>query len=243
MFKRTIITPGGNRPGIYADMATQVHLLIAGKTGSGKSVVINGIIHSLLIEKFPSECTFLFVDPKRVELSQYKKLPHCIEYASEPGEPQHVFNRAIDIIETRYKAMQQRGERKYTGGACYIVIDELADLMTTCRADIVPMLQRIAQIGRAANVHIIAATQCPLAKIIPTEIKVNFDSILGLKTATRQHSRNIIDAPGCESLPPYGYGYYITPSGRTLEKIPMIPESELQRVVDHWTRQVHSRIA
>ena len=237
MFKKTITTPGGNRPGIYADMATQVHLLIAGKTGSGKSVVINGIIYSLLIEKFPSECTFLFVDPKRVELSQYKPLPHCIEYASEPGEPLRVVSRALDIIETRYKAMQRAGARKYNGGACYIVIDELADLMTTCRAAIIPPLQRIAQIGRAANVHIIAATQCPLAKIIPTEIKVNFDSILGLKTATRQHSRNIIDAPGCELLPPYGYGYYITPSGRQLVQLPMIPETELQRVVDHWKRQ------
>ena len=233
MLKKTITTPGGNRPGIYADMAAQVHLLIAGKTGSGKSVVINGIIYSLLIEKFPSECTFLFVDPKRVELSQYKPLPHCIEYASEPGEPLRVVSRALDIIETRYKAMQRAGARKYNGGACYIVIDELADLMTTCRAAIVPPLQRIAQIGRAANVHIIAATQCPLAKIIPTEIKVNFDSILGLKTATRQHSRNIIDAPGCELLPPYGYGYYITPSGRQLVQLPMIPETELKRVVDH----------
>ena len=230
-------TPGGTRPVIYADMSKQTHLLIAGKTGAGKSVVINGIIYSLLIDHFPGECQFVMIDPKRVELSLYKALPHCLYYASEPGETKNALQYAIDIIESRYKAMQKRGERKYPGGHVYIIIDELADMMTTCKRDALPLLQRIAQIGRAANVHIIAATQCPLAKIIPTEIKVNFDSILGLKTATKQHSRNIIDRPGCESLPPYGYGYYITPAGISLEKLPLIQESELQRVAEYWKRK------
>lgn len=231
-----VTTPGGSRPVIYADMSRQTHLLIAGKTGSGKSVVINGIIYSLLIDSFPVDAGFVFVDPKRVELSQYKALPHCISYASEPGEPVVALQKALAIIETRYKAMQKAGIRKYTGGAVYVVIDELADLMTTARRDVVPLIQRIAQIGRAASVHIIAATQCPLAKIIPTEIKVNFDSILGLKTATPQHSRNIIDKTGCESLPPYGFGYYITPAQTALVKLPMIPETDIQSVVNHWTQ-------
>ena len=140
------------------------------------------------------------------------------------------------MIENRYKSMQQRRERKYTGGAVYVMIDELADLMTTARREVLPLLQRIAQIGRAANVHIIAATQCPLTEIIPTPLKVNFDAIIGLKTATRQHSRNIIDRAGCEDLPPYGYGYYITPKGFSLEKLPMIPENELDRVTNYWSR-------
>lgn len=228
-------TPGGSRPAIYADMARQVHLLIAGKTGAGKSVVINGIIYSVLIDSFPGDARFLFVDPKRVELSVYRNLPHCIGYASEPGEPVAALALALDGIETRYKEMQSDGLKKYPGGAVYVVIDELADLMTTARREVLPLLQRIAQIGRAANYHIIAATQCPLTQIIPTEIKVNFDSMLGLKTATRQHSRNIIGVPGCESLPPYGYGYYITPAGMSLETLPMIPDTDLQRVVNHWT--------
>lgn len=236
LFKgKTMTTPGGKCPVIYSDMAKQTHLLIAGKTGAGKSVVINGIIYSLLIDSFPENARFIFVDPKRVELSQYIRIPHCMMYASEPGQPAQALKIGLTEIENRYKAMQRAGQRKYTGGAVYIIIDELADLMTTARQEIVPLIQRIAQIGRAANVHIIAATQCPLAKIIPTEIKVNFDAILGLKTATKQHSRNIIDMAGCENLPPYGYGYYITPRGMSLEKLPLVQETELARVVKSWT--------
>lgn len=230
-----VSTPGGSRPAIYADIAKQTHVLIAGKTGAGKSVIINGIIYSLLLDNFPTETQFILIDPKRVELSQYKRLPHVIMYASEPGQPENALENAINIIENRYKLMQRTGQRKYTGGAVYVIIDELADLITTARQKVLPLLQRIGQIGRAANVHIIAATQCPLARIIPTELKVNFDCIIGLKTATRQHSRNIIDTPGCENLPPYGQCYYITPRGRSKEHLPLVPENELSRIVQYWT--------
>ena len=230
-------TPGGSRAVIYTDMSKQAHLLIAGKTGAGKSVVINGIIHGLLCDSFPTECGLILIDPKRVELAQWRTCPHCIKYASEPGEPEKALQTALDITESRYRQMQREGVRKYRGGAVYVIIDELADLMTTARREVLPLLQRLCQIGRAANIHVIAATQCPLAKIIPTEIKVNFDAILGLKTATAQHSRNIIDQTGCESLPPYGYGYYRTPSGLTVERLPMIPDAELDRVANHWTRR------
>ena len=230
-----IQTPGGNRPLIYVDMTQQAHLLIAGKTGAGKSVVINGIIYSLLIDNFPTSCGLILIDPKRVELAQWKRCPHCIKYASEPGEPAQALKTALEITETRYKQMQREGVKKYSGGAVYVIIDELADLMTTARLEILPLLQRLCQIGRAAKVHVIAATQCPLTKVIPTEVKVNFDAVIGLKTVTRQHSRNIIECAGCEDLPPYGYGYYRTPKGFTLEKLPMIPEDELQRVAQHWS--------
>jgi len=235
--KRTLSTPGGSYPRVYMDMSKQIHLLIAGKTGSGKSVVINGIIYSLLLNNFPDEVQFIFIDTKRVELSNYKALPHCIYYASEPGEPVKALSLALDIIETRYKAMQEKGLKKYPGGHVYIVIDELADLVTVDKKNVLPLLQRIAQIGRAAKIHIIAATQCPLTCVIPTQVKVNFDSILGLKTATKQHSRNIIDLPGLETLPPYGYGYYITPAARKLEKLPLVPDDDIMRVVNHWKRQ------
>ena len=230
-------TPGGVRPVIYEDMTKQAHLLIAGKTGAGKSVVINGIIYSLLIDRFPAACGLILIDPKRVELAQWKRCPHCINYASEPGEPAQALQTALDITETRYKQMQRGGQKKYSGGAVYVIIDELADLMTTARREVLPLLQRLCQIGRAANVHVIAATQCPLTKVIPTEVKVNFDAVIGLKTVTKQHSRNIIEQPGCEDLPPYGYGYYRTPAGFTLEKLPMIPDEELQRVAHHWSRR------
>lgn len=231
-----VSTPGGTIPAVYIDMAKQTHLLIAGKTGAGKSVVINGIIYGLLCHYFPNECQFVFVDPKRVELVQYKNTPHCMIYASEPGQPITALKMALAVTESRYKTMQHDGLKKFNGGAVYVIIDELADIMTTNKTAFVPLLQRLAQIGRAANVHIIAATQCPLAEIIPTKIKVNFDSVLGLKTATKQHSRNIIGLPGCEQLPRYGNGYYNTPDGLRLVKLPMIPESELDRVVKHWTK-------
>ena len=228
--------PAGTVPVIYDSMGKQNHLLIAGKTGSGKSVVINGIIYTLIREYFPNECRFIFLDPKRVELNMYKRLPHCLIYSSEQTDMIKALEKSLAIIEKRYKSMQKQRIRKYTAGAVYIIIDELADLMTTCRKNVLPLLQRIAQIGRAANVHIIAATQCPLTVVIPTQLKVNFDTILGLKTATRQHSRNIIDRPGCELLPPYGKGYYITPAGISLESLPLITDQEIVKTVHHWTR-------
>ena len=231
-----ITTPGGPVPIVYDSMSKQTHVLIAGKTGSGKSVVINGIVYTLISSRFPDECQFIFLDPKRVELNMYKRLPHCLVYSSEKAEMINALRVALDVIEKRYKIMQRQQQRKYQAGAGYIISVELADLMTTCRKSVLPLLQRIAQIGRAANVHIIAATQCPLTVIIPTELKVNFDSILGLKTATRQHSRNIIDRPGCESLPAYGKGYYITPAGISLESLPMIPDEKIYDIIKHWTR-------
>ena len=234
---RPVSTPGGNRPLIYVDMTKQAHLLIAGKTGAGKSVVINGIIYSLLVDLFPAECGLILIDPKRVELAQWRNTPHCIKYASEPGEPAEALQTALDITEARYKQMQRQSVRKYQGGAVYVIIDELADLMTTAKREVLPLLQRLCQIGRAANVHVIAATQCPLTKVIPTEVKVNFDAVLGLKTVTKQHSRNIIETAGCETLPPYGFGYYRTPAGLTLEKLPMVADAELDRIAQHWNRR------
>lgn len=227
--------PWGTCPAIYDDMSKQNHLLIAGKTGSGKSVIVNGIIYTLLTQYFPDECKLIFVDPKRVELSGYKHLPHCLYYSSEPETMINAFTIAMQETENRYKAMQRKRIKKYNGGDIYLIIDELADLVLTNKKTVLPLLQRLSQIGRAAKIHIIAATQCPLTQVIPTEIKVNFDSIVGLKTATKQHSRNIIDQTGCESLPMYGYGYYITPKEKTLEKLPMIPEQEINRIVQYWT--------
>ena len=228
------ITPAGQYFTLYADMLTQPHLLIAGATGSGKSVIINGLIATLLY-KGPSEAGLILIDPKRVELVQYRDCPHCRRYASEPEEMIQALQEAIAETDRRYKAMQAARVRKYTGGDLYIFIDELADLMTTRRKQVQPLIQRLAQIGRAARVHIIAATQCPLTKVIPTEIKVNFDSAVGLHTRSAQDSRNILSVTGCESLPRYGKGYYLTPAGLRLYSIPMVSEEELDRLTQHWT--------
>ena len=231
--KKRYKTPGGTFYTIYRDMLTQPHLLVAGATGSGKSVVINGIIHTALLES-PAKYQFILIDPKRVELAEYRKLPHVIRYASEPAEMVQALNYAMRITETRYKEMQRKHLRKYDGPAVYVIIDELADLMTTNRKQVQPLIQRLAQIGRAASVHIIAATQCPLSAVIPTPIKVNFDARVALRTRSAQDSRNILGLKGCELLPRYGEGFYMTPDGLTKYIIPMYADAERQRIIKYW---------
>ena len=228
-------TPQGSVYTLYKDMLQQPHLLVAGATGSGKSVVINGIIYTALHDS-PAAVQFILIDPKRVELISYKTLPHTITYASEPAAMIAALNQAMQITESRYRAMQSRHERKYSGGAVYVIIDELADLRTTNKRQVQPLLQRLCQIGRAANVHVIAATQCPVSAVIPTPIKVNFDSRVALRTRSAQDSRNILGIKGCECLPRYGQGYYMTPEGLILYNIPMHPAEDITQIVQYWQR-------
>lgn len=226
-------TPEGQYSTLYRDMLEQPHLLIAGATGSGKSVVINGLMYTALYHS-PGAVQFVLVDPKRVELADYKRLPHTLKYASEPEGMMQALDYAMQATERRYGEMQRQRVKKYPGGHIYVVIDELADLMTTNKRQIQPLLQRLCQIGRAANVHVIAAAQCPLAAVIPTPIKVNFDSRVALRTRCAQDSRNILGRTGCETLPRYGQGYYMTPEGLARYNIPLTPEGEINRLVDYW---------
>lgn len=229
-------TPTGEYYTLYGDMLKQPHLLIAGATGSGKSVIINGILHTALLDS-PAAVQFILIDPKRVELIDFKPLPHTLMYASEPGEMVEALQLAMTITENRYTIMQTRHEKKFSGGAVYVVIDELADLMTTNKKQVAPLIQRLCQIGRAANIHVIAATQCPLASVIPTPIKVNFDSRVALRTRSKQDSRNILGVSGCELLPRYGQGYYMTPDGLQLYNVPMIDPDSLQDRLTYWKKQ------
>ena len=220
---------------LYEDMLQQPHLLVAGATGSGKSVLINGVIYTALKDS-PREKQLILIDPKRVELCKYKTLPHCIRYASEPGDMIGALQYAMYITESRYKDMQREGVTKYGGGDVYVIIDELADLMTTNKKQVQPLLQRLCQIGRAARVHVIAATQCPVSAVIPTPIKVNFDSRVALRTRSAQDSRNILGVKGCECLPRYGQGYYMTPEGLTLYNIPMHPQDDINQIIQYWRK-------
>lgn len=215
---------------LYIDMLEQPHLLIAGATGSGKSVVINGLILTAMYDGV-SPLSFILIDPKRVELAAYRHTRYCQRYASEPEEMVEALQEAMDEIDRRYRWCQQNGVKKYTESRLYVVIDELADLMTTNRKQVQPLIQRICQVGRAANVHMIAATQCPIAKVIPTEIKVNFDARVGLRTRSAQDSRNIIGFKGCERLPRYGQGYYMTPEGCKRWNLPMYTEEETEAML------------
>lgn len=234
------LSPSGDRYILYADMLKQPHLLIAGATGSGKSVVINALIYTALFDH-PTDGSggslFILIDPKRVELAQYKALPHTLQYASEPDEMRQAIYNAMQLCESRYREMQRDGARLYNGGDVYIIIDEFADLMTTQKRLIMPPIQRLAQIGRAAKVHIVLATQTPIAKILPTEIKCNFDARIALRTRSAQDSRNILGLAGCEALPRYGYGYYMTPEQTRKTALPLIPDQELAARVQWWTDQ------
>ena len=227
-------TPASAVYDLFTDMAAQPHLLVAGATGSGKSVVVNGIIYGLL-HKGPATAGLILIDPKRVELNQYRRVPHCIRYASEPDAMLEALRAAMNITESRYREMQRTGSRKYAGGDVYVIIDELADLMTTQKKGVLPLLQRLCQIGRAARVHVIACTQCPLAQIIPTPVKVNFDARVALRTRSAQDSRNILGTTGCELLPRYGQGYYMTPEGTNKWIIPYVTDDQINEVTAWWT--------
>lgn len=238
--KHTYTTPGGPVYVLYRSALEQPHLLIAGATGSGKSVVINGLIHTVLhrLPGGPDGAQMILIDPKRVELVQWARVPHTLLYASEPDSMLSALFHAMDITEQRYRTMQAQRVRKFQGPDLYVIIDEFADLMTTQSRTVKPLIQRLAQIGRAAKVHLIIGTQTPIAKILPTEIKCNFDSRIGLRARSRQDSRNIIDKPGLETLPRYGFGVYMTPAGDRLYQIPMIPDNELTALQIYWERQV-----
>lgn len=231
-------TPDGYTARLCEDILKQPHVLIAGATGSGKSVLINSLIYTALYDA-PTKTRFILIDPKRVELSDYRDLPHTMRYASEPGDIAAAINSAVDLMETRYRDMQRRRLKRYDGPDVYIFVDEYADLVTVQKNQVLTPLCRIAQLGRAAGIHLILATQRPTRDIINGQIKVNIDARVALRCPTAQDSRNIINVKGAELLPRYGSGLYLTPE--TMQPvqvpIPMTPQAEIDRLVNHWMKQ------
>jgi len=223
-------------PRLYLDILQQPHTLIAGVTGSGKSVVINGLIYSSFFT--PESGGLLLIDPKRVELYKYRHLKNVYQYSSEPREIENAINTAVRLMEKRYRTMQRKNQVKTDEPPLYIFVDEFADLMTTQKRAVLAPLCRLAQLGRAAGVHLILATQRPTRDIIPGQIKVNVDCRLALRCPTAQDSRNIINRSGAELLPRYGYGYYLTPD--TMQpvpvEIPMIQEEDIQKIIECYNK-------
>lgn len=233
-------TPGGTVYNPFVSMAENPHLLIAGATGSGKSVALNGIITTLLMTRSPVRCGFVLIDPKKVELVQYRNLPHTMQYASTHPDIVTALQWATEETDRRFSVMQQEGVKEYAGSDLYVIIDELADLMVSIKKETLPLLQRIAQIGRAAKVHLIACTQNVLAVTIPTVLKCNFSTILGLRTCNKQQSRFLIAEGGCELLPDpkrTGKGYGYLRDGANLEKVLIYkyPDSAVSNVIKWWT--------
>lgn len=233
-------TPSGSIYAPFRELAERPHLLIAGATGSGKSVALNGIIHTLLMTQSPFNCQFVLIDPKRVELSQYADLPHTARYACDHPDIVRSLQWAVEETDRRFSCMKDEGIREYNGPHLYVIIDELADLMVSIKKETLPHLQRLAQIGRAARVHVIACTQNVLAVTIPTVLKCNFSTILGLRTMNAQQSRQLISATGCEMLPDpkrEGKGYGYLRDGADLEKLLIYryPEEEIESAITWWT--------
>lgn len=237
---KTWKTPQGKASALALDFIKQTHLLIAGTTGSGKSVIINNIIYTLLY-KSPKEVKLILIDPKKVELILYKELPHTLAYASEQADIIQTIKNTVALMDKRYKVMQDKRIKKSLDADIYIIIDEYADLITTSKKAVECLICRIAQLGRAARVHLIIATQRPTRDIITGQVKVNIDSRLALRVPTAQDSRNIINIKGAELLSKYGQGYYLTPDTLTpqLVDISYIPETELADRVKWWTSQTN----
>lgn len=231
-------TPGGNASGLALNILNQPHVLIAGATGSGKSTLLNTVIYTALLFA-PCEKQFILIDPKRVELIDYARLPHTIARATENRDIYKALAGAVGIIEDRYKRLEKRRLKSYDGADVYVIIDELADLLTVNKKAFLPLLQRIAQIGRAARVHLIAATQRPTKDILSGQLKVNLDARLALRTASKQDSLNIIERSGAELLPRYGQGLYMIPELRQPElvTIPATSPDCIAERVKYWMKQ------
>lgn len=242
---KTYTTPSGRIPGIYDNILKQTHVMVAGATGSGKSVVLNGLIYAALY-RFPHDANspknvglILIDNGKGVEFIDYKDLPHTLRYAYTLEESISALEYGLAIARKRFEDMRNKRLKTYDGGDVYILIDEFASLILNGEKKVSNLVQDIAQLGRAAKVHIILATQCPLAEVLPTRIKVNFDAQLGLRTRSSQDSRNILGCSGCELLPRYGQGFYMIPdfTKPELYNIPMVEQADIDRIVQHWMRQ------
>lgn len=206
---------------MVADLAKMPHLLIAGTTGSGKSVVISSILMSLLMRTFPEDVRLIMVDPKRVEFAPYDGLPHLyVPVVTEPKQAASALQWAVSEMERRLKVFERVGVRKIStfnekqaAGEfekydnppqklpyLVIVIDELSDLMMVAGKDVEASIVRIAQLGRAAGIHMIVATQRPSSNVVTGLIKVNITNRIGLTVATGIDSRVILDQTGAEKL-------------------------------------------
>lgn len=221
---------------LFFTLLTMHHVLIGGRTGGGKSVLISGIVYAAL-QQSPTRCKLLLIDPKMVELHRYRKTPHCIGYGDTPETMQAALQYAVEEMSARYLRMQAAEMRETAEPDIYIIVDELADLIDVCGKPALQALKRILQLGRAAHIHVIAATQHVSRKTLPTELQINFPAIVALPQRSKIESRQMIGEPGAELLQ-VGNCLYITPQNHEPRRaaIPYIPDTELQNAVDRWKR-------
>ena len=183
-------------------ITSNTNILIAGCPGSGKSTLLNSLLEVISLEPVSKHKTVL-IDVKQVELGPYENTRHCMACATSIEDAEDTLASVLQLVQSRIKYMREHRLKLYDGLTVHLIIDEMADLVLTSKRA-TNLLQRIAQLGRATRVQVIIATQCPLASVIPTRVKVNFPILIGLHTATSQHSRNIVEESGCEELPMHG---------------------------------------
>jgi DNA segregation ATPase FtsK/SpoIIIE, S-DNA-T family len=247
---------------VTADLASMPHVLIAGSTGSGKSVAINAMIMSLLFRTTPSQVRLILVDPKRVELGMYEGVPHLFTpIITEPKLAANALRNAVREMERRLKLLASRSVRNidqynklFEGGMpslfddtddneplpyIVIIIDELADLMMLDRANVEESITRLAQMARAVGIHLILATQRPSVDVITGLIKANVPTRISFRLATKVDSRTILDTNGAEALLGRGDMLFLPPGTSRLMRLhaPYVSEKETAAVVAFWKDQ------
>ncbi len=232
-----------------ADLSKMPHLLIAGATGSGKSVAINTIIASILFNATPEEVRILMIDPKRIELSGYEGIPHLLHpVVVEPKLASRALLWAVREMERRYRALEEakvKSFQSYNETAeekmpyIVVVVDELADLMMVASKDVEGAIARLAQMARAAGMHLILATQRPSVDVLTGLIKANFPTRISFKVSSKVDSRTIIDTSGAEHLLGAGDMLYLPPGASSLKRIhgAFISESETAELIEFWKVQ------
>jgi S-DNA-T family DNA segregation ATPase FtsK/SpoIIIE len=251
------------------DLAAMPHLLIAGSTGTGKSVFINSLMMSMLYKASPDELKLVLVDPKRLELNLYENIPHLIApVVNDPKIASNVLRNATREMEKRLKLLAQRGVRnidqynrtfkKEQSLSLFdsleesehkplpylvIVIDELADLMMVDTNNVEESITRLAQMARAVGIHLILATQRPSVDVITGLIKANFPARISFRVASKVDSRTILDSNGSESLLGNGDMLYLPAGSARLHRIhgPLVTEEEITAVCDFWRQQAQAK--
>ena len=227
---------------VVVDLASMPHLLIAGQTGSGKSVYINALILSLLYTKTPEECELILVDPKRVEMSNYAGVPHVTNLVTDPYEAMTLFGNLVSEMESRYEILSQAKVRNISSYNAQegttrmpyivVVVDEMADLMMTSGKALEAYIVRLAQLARAVGIHLVLATQKPIVKVITGLIKSNMSSRIAFQVTSGMDSRVILDQNGAEKLAGRGDMLMVRPGSQEPERFhgAWVSDTEIEAV-------------